>query len=316
MLEIIKYQENVHKDIWDSYVSSSNNGTIFHMRKFLSYHQDRTFEDCSYIFKNKDKIEGLFSGAIVNGILHSHPGASFGGFIHNDLSFESSNQMIDQLIDSAKENNLKEIVIIPTPFVYFQNYHEVIEYCLYNKGFRDIEYYISSFVDLKTDLLKQMHARKKRYIKKYNNEVEIMLSEDLDSFYPILIQNKKKHNALPTHSLSELKSLIKKFPNHIKLLLTYKDNKVIGGALNFITNSHSCILFYNMIDYNFQNMQISTLQIYESLKWAKENNLTFFDIGVSQLYDNEQIIPHASLINFKEQFGAKTMIRKVMKLKL
>ena len=51
-------------------------------------------------------------------------------------------------------------------------------------------------------------------------------------------------------------------------------------------------------------------------KWAKENNLTFFDIGVSQLYDNEQIIPHASLINFKEQFGAKTMIRKVMKLKL
>ena len=71
-----------------------------------------------------------------------------------------------------------------------------------------------------------------------------------------------------------------------------------------------------MIDYNFQNMQISTLQIYESLKWAKENNLTFFDIGVSQLYDNEQIIPHASLINFKEQFGAKTMIRKVMKLKL
>lgn len=316
MLEIIKYQENVHKDIWDSYVSSSNNGTIFHMRKFLSYHQDRSFEDCSYIFKNKDKIEGLFSGAIVNDILHSHPGASFGGFIHNDLSFDSSNKMIDQLIDSAKKNNLKEIVIIPTPFIYFQNYHEVIEYCLYNKGFRDIEYYISSFVDLKADLFKQMHTRKKRYIKKYNNEVEIMLSEDLDSFYPILIQNKKKHNALPTHSLSELKSLMKKFPNHIKLLLTYKDNKVIGGALNFITNSHSCILFYNMIDYNFQNMQISTLQIYESLKWAKENNLTFFDIGVSQLYDNEQIIPHASLINFKEQFGAKTMIRKVMKLKL
>ena len=51
-------------------------------------------------------------------------------------------------------------------------------------------------------------------------------------------------------------------------------------------------------------------------KWAKENNLRFFDIGVSQIYDNDLIIPHASLINFKEQFGSKTMIRKVMKLKL
>ena len=71
-----------------------------------------------------------------------------------------------------------------------------------------------------------------------------------------------------------------------------------------------------MIDYDYQNMQIASIQIYESLKWAKENNLRFFDIGVSQIYDNDLIVPHASLINFKEQFGSKTMIRKVMKLKL
>jgi len=71
-----------------------------------------------------------------------------------------------------------------------------------------------------------------------------------------------------------------------------------------------------MIDYEFQNLQIASLQIYESLKWAKENNLKFLDIGVSQVYKGDEIIPHESLINFKEQFGATTMIRKVMKLKL
>ena len=47
-----------------------------------------------------------------------------------------------------------------------------------------------------------------------------------------------------------------------------------------------------------------------------KNKLNFLDIGVSQLYKDSEIIPHESLINFKEQFGAKTMIRKVMKLKL
>ena len=109
---------------------------------------------------------------------------------------------------------------------------------------------------------------------------------------------------------------MKKFPNQIKLLLSYQDNKIIGGALNFITNQNSCILFYNMIDYEYQNLQIASLQIYASLKWAQENKLKFLDIGVSQLYKGEQIIPHESLINFKEQFGAKAMIRKVMKLKL
>ena len=106
------------------------------------------------------------------------------------------------------------------------------------------------------------------------------------------------------------------FPNKITLLLSYYKNKVIGGALNFITNENTCILFYNMIDYQYKELQSASLQIYASLKWAKGLKLHYLDIGVSQLYEEDNIIPHESLINFKEQFGAKAMIRKVMKLKL
>jgi len=316
MIEIIKYDANKHETQWDSFVLESNNGTIFHTRKFLNYHQDRMFEDCSFIFKNKSKIEAVFSGAIINGILHSHPGSSFGGFVFNSLSFEFGKKIVELLIDFANKNSLKEVVVIPTPFIYYDNYNEVMEYCLYMKGFNTIEYYISSFVDLKPNLLDQMHDRKRRYIKKMQDKIKIKISDDLDSFYPILINNKLKHKAKPTHSLEELKILKKKFPNEIILLLSYKNNKIIGGALNFVTNKKSCILFYNMIDYDYQNLQVSSLQIYESLKWAKKNKLNYLDIGVSQLYKDSEIIPHKSLINFKEQFGAKTMIRKVMKLKL
>ena len=52
------------------------------------------------------------------------------------------------------------------------------------------------------------------------------------------------------------------------------------------------------------------------LNGQKKNKLKFLDIGVSQKYEGNKIIPHESLINFKEQFGAQAMIRKVMKLKL
>ena len=48
----------------------------------------------------------------------------------------------------------------------------------------------------------------------------------------------------------------------------------------------------------------------------KSTNIINLLTLISQLYKNNQIIPHNSLINFKEQFGAKAMIRKVMKLKL
>lgn len=316
MLEIIKYEDKKHHNLWNEFILHSNNGTIFHLRNFLSYHRERTFTDCSFIFYNKQNIEAVFTGAIINNCLYSHPGASFGGFIYNELSFPYANQIVDSLIKEAKKLKLNEIVIIPPPFIYYKKYNETMEYCLYSKGFDNIEYYISSFVNLENNLINQMSDRKKRYIKKFENEVQIQLSKDIDSFYPILINNKLKHKAKPTHSLEELKILMDRFPEKIKLLLTSKNNKVIGGALNFITNDNSCILFYNMINYDYQHLQIASIQIYESLRWAKKNNLKFLDIGVSQIYENNQIIPHESLINFKEQFGAQAMIRKVMKLKI
>ena len=44
-----------------------------------------------------------------------------------------------------------------------------------------------------------------------------------------------------------------------------------------------------MIDYEYQNLQVSSLQIYESLKWAYAHKLQFLDIGVSQLYEENKI---------------------------
>ena len=86
-MELIKYKNNIHKDDWDQYVLNSNNGTIFHLRKFLSYNEDRTFIDSSIIFSENNQIIALFTGAITQNCLHSHPGASFGGFVYNNISY-------------------------------------------------------------------------------------------------------------------------------------------------------------------------------------------------------------------------------------
>ena len=315
-MKIIKYKNTEHREIWDNYVKTSNNGTIFHQRKFLSYHNDRDFDDSSLIFYENNKILALFSGAVIDKKLISHPGASFGGFVYNEMTFQSSRKLIELLINYCQKDGLNEITIIPAPFIYYHTYNEAMEYCLFHMGFEIKEYYISSFVDLKIDLLSQIHNRKKRYIRKIEKDVIVCESDDLDTFYPILIENKLKHKTKPTHSLKELKKLVKLFPKKIKLLLSFYENKVIGGSLIFVTNSNSCILFYNMIDYNYKDLQVASLQIYESLKWALKNNLRYFDIGVSQLYEKNKIIPHESLIHFKEQFGSKAMIRKVMSIKI
>ena len=96
----------------------------------------------------------------------------------------------------------------------------------------------------------------------------------------------------------------------------------IGGARTALFNwlfakRHNGTFILRIDDTDeHRSTESSMKQIYESLKWAKNLGLNYLDIGVSQLYEGDKIIPHESLINFKEQFGAKAMIRKVMKLKL
>ena len=87
--------------MWDNFIAQSNNGTIFHQRKFLSYHRERTFKDCSLMFVEKTIICAVFTGAVINNCLYSHPGASFGGFVYNQLSFKVANQIVVALTIEA-----------------------------------------------------------------------------------------------------------------------------------------------------------------------------------------------------------------------
>jgi hypothetical protein len=76
-------------------------------------------------------------------------------------------------------------------------------------------------------------------------------------------------------------------------------------------NENCGMVFYNMINYDYINLQPATIQIFESINWAKKLKLKYLDLGVSQQPKAENpLTPHLSLINFKEQLGATTIIRK------
>ena len=49
---IEKYNDN-YENIWDNFVDNESiNGTIYHTRKFLNYHQKDRFEDVIYYIHN------------------------------------------------------------------------------------------------------------------------------------------------------------------------------------------------------------------------------------------------------------------------
>ena len=105
-MEVIRYGKE-HKEAWESFVSCSNNGTMFHTRNFLSYHPSDRFKDSSLIFtENKKTIAVLTASSIIrDGVptLISHQGASYGGFVYNDnLSIKQAFSLTENLIDFSK----------------------------------------------------------------------------------------------------------------------------------------------------------------------------------------------------------------------
>jgi hypothetical protein len=248
-------------------------------------------------------------------VLYSHPGASFGGFVLHNISFEDANNMVIILEQYSIQNKFEKIFFVDTPSIYHRQLDDTLEYLLHWHNFNIEEYYISSKINISQfpNSLDHLHARKKRYVKSYleDNELTIKLENDFDQFYPILLENKKRHNVTPTHSLEELRKLNELHPRSLHLLLLFYKNIIIGGTLNFIVNENCGMVFYNMINYDYINLQPATIQIFESINWAKKLNLKYLDLGVSQQPKAENpLTPHLSLINFKEQLGATTIIRK------
>ena len=107
MLTIKRHSKN-NKVLWDSFVKNANNGTLFHLRKFLSYHPEGRFVDHSIEFYKKNTLFSVLPAAEsnINGknLLVSHPGLTVGSFVvPENVSIRDSLELVRELIGYAKK---------------------------------------------------------------------------------------------------------------------------------------------------------------------------------------------------------------------
>lgn len=312
-LNIVKYSEQSINE-WDNFVNNSNNGTIFHTQTFLKYHEEGKFQFTSYMIYNNNELVAILPGGFKENktIYWSPIGASYGSIVTNDISFELSLAIIDFIINFFKKNGTKDIFFIPPPLIYSKIYNQNIEYAMLFRKF-DFEYhYISHAIDLNQPLF-QTYNRKTRYKirnAKSNPELSITEVENFDDFYPILMENKRKHNAVPTHSLNDLAKLKELLPNNINQFNLYHNKTAIAGTTMFKTNSQVALCFYNMLNYDYEKLYPAYLIIDFVINWAKNNGFKWFDFGVSQdtAADNP-MTPSLPLIYFKEMFNSRGIFR-------
>ncbi len=321
MLEIVRYN-NSNRALWDKFVLSCNNGTIFHLRSFLNYHPRSRFKDHSLLVTKKGKLFSVFPAAekIIDNNKHliSHPGASIGSFVLGDnLSILDSLDLVKRLKSYAQINEINEIQIKLPPSLYQGRLSNYMEFSFFKHNFMYSKRDITSILFLEESISKTVEKFKsphKRAIRKaIENGVQIRQSKNFKSFYNILSKNLKiRHGVVPTHTIDELLSIQELFPDRCVLFGAYLDGKMIAGVVNFIVNNHVVLAFYISHDEEYAEYRSVNLLFYTIFEWAIESGYKIFDFGTFTV-DGK---PNMGLGRFKENFGASGIFRDIIQLKL
>lgn len=301
---------------WDDFIDKSDNGTIFHKRKFLSYHAKDKFHDASIAFIKDKKILSLFTAAIIQRdgkkILWSHPGASYGGFVYkSDLNFKEAHDLVDLLMDYAEELKVDSVQLTIPPIIYQTKYSNYIDFALVRKGFAYLKRDVSSIVQLDfnpDNLLSTFRSEARTATKKaIKLGVKISETDRYDEYYEILKKNLKlRHNVYPAHTLEELKKLVKLFPEKIRLWGAFNNkDELMAGVCNFSVNQNVVLAFYISHDEQFQEYRPVNLLFYEIMKQYSKEGFRFLDFGIFTV----NMEPNWGLGRFKENFGARGIFR-------
>lgn len=311
-IEVVRYSDEWEKR-WDDFVLQSNNGTIFHLQRFLHYHPKDRFQWHHLLFLEKGTIRGLLPAAEMGSTLESPIGASYGSIVTGDIDFAASLELVDAFADYCRSQHFERTLLTAAPFIYQKTISQNIDYALAYRGFTYDKHYLSHAIRLgPLDFVATFQKTARRYVHKYLREknLHIEINTDYTSFYPILLKNKERHGVKPTHSLEELLCLQKLFPDRLVLFMVYKGTQPIASSLVFVCNAQVALCFYNMLLYEYEEYNPIHAVMYEVTKWAAEKGFGWLDIGVSQdTHAENQMTPAMNLIRFKEKFNARGILR-------
>lgn len=302
------------------------NGTVFHTQNFLEYHSAGKFTFEHLLFFEGKRLTAVLPGGLKdNGRIYESPlGASYGSFVTNDISADTALAIVSAFENYVKKKQIQDVYLTCAPVIYQPVLTQNLDFALLYKGYAYQRHYISHCIELHDGIIPferfQPTARKhiRRTVRNYPNiRIESVAQSDLPrglhQFYPILLENKAKYNAKPTHTLDELLRLNELVPDLMQLFLVHLDNEPIAGSLIFKANKQTALIFYHMLRYEFDEYKPIYLLMDTVTRWAQTNGFRFVDIGVSQdTSDENPMTPALSLIRFKEKFDSRGVLRSTM----
>lgn len=300
-MEIRRYRRE-DKELWNSFVSKARNATFLFDRDYMDYHADR-FDDNSFMFYHKGKLKAVLPANVAGDTLYSHQGLTYGGLLlDKKATVEDVLECFDSLNSWLRENGISKVVYKALPWIYQQYPSEEDLYALTWKCkaqliSRDIS--SSIVIDNK---LKFAESRKSGIRKALSLNIEVGESNDVDGFWHILEDNLgNRYNAKPVHTSSEMKLLMSRFPNNIKLYVAKMNGEIVGGTLIYVTPQ---VVHTQYISASVEGKKHGTLDLlFDYIINKVYANCRYFDFGKSTEQGGAYL--NEPLIFQKEGFGGR-----------
>lgn len=296
-----------HKTIWNDFVKRSKNGLFMFDRNYMDYHADR-FSDHSLMAYNDDgKLLAILPANTRDGVLYSHQGLTFGGFI-TDSGMKSAAmiELFEALIAYLKTNNFTKLIYKAIPHIYHKHPAEEDLYALFRQRAQLYRVDISTSISL-ADRIPFAELRKRGAKKAEKNGVTFQQSKNWEGFMSMLSGVlQERHDARPVHSAAEMELLSGRFPENIQLYTAENESGILAGVVAFIYDQ---LVHAQYIAASPVGREVGALDgLFSNLINNQFADKKYFDFGIS----TEEAGTHLNegLIGQKEGFGGRGIVHQ------
>jgi hypothetical protein len=290
-------------DAWDALVDRSRNGNLLHRRGYMDYHADR-FVDCSLVIEHAGEIAAVFPANVCDRTVTSHGGLTYAGLIMGHaMRAESTLAVFEQIGAHYRAQGAQRVVYKAVPHVFHAYPAEEDLYALHRIGARLQRRDLSSVIALR-ESFRFTEGRRRGVNKARTAGITLQVAADPADFHALLAQVLRRHAAVPTHSLAELRLLQQRFPAQIVLHEARREGQLLAGVLVYALGRVANKQYMAASDEG-QHLNALSLLLAELIGGVYAER-TYFSFGISTQHDGRVL--NGGLVTQKEYFGARAIV--------
>jgi Acetyltransferase (GNAT) domain len=296
---------------WNELLARSTNGTLFHDLRFLRYHPADRFEFHHLVLRRNGKPVALLPGGL-SGTPHrpmfcSPLGASVGGFAVADLDAELALNLVGALQDYARARGWAAVEITLPPACYSLETADLIAFALFCRGFRVTRRWLCPMLRLTAGT---QNAYEKIFLRRQITAVRAARHkgvigvesglDGLDDFLKVFRDTYARHGVPATHTPDEIRDLLQRLPEQVRIHLAMLGGIPIAGLLVFRVTASVAYTFYICSSTEHAHEHGGAFVIADLIDRLSQAGFCYLDLGPSA-HDQKF---NKGVTFFKEGLGA------------